>query len=154
MNQTYSTAMIDDYINGFIERKQDGRYEGKITIDGISLPSISAVFFKEEDDSYIWLKRKKVLEYDFETQTYRQREAKPQWEVYMKKQLNNKTVAYKGEFFFLHFKYSIEGVWDVVFGKDKRRLNLFVKRFPISKQTIINSINEQKKQNKDDGRTV
>lgn len=141
--------MIDDYINGFIERKQGGRYEGKITIDGISLPSISAVFFKDEESNYLWLKRKKVLDYDFESQTYKEREAKPQWEAYLKKQFDNNVVAYKGEFFFMHFKYSITGVWDGVFGKDKQRLNLFVERLPMSEQTIINSINKQKLMNQD-----
>ena len=144
MNQTYSTAMIDGYINGFIERKNEGRYEGRITIDGVSMPSISAVFFKEGSESYLWLKRKKILDYDFESQTYREREAKPQWEAYLKKQLEDNVVAYKGEFFFLHFKYSIVGVWDKVFGIDKKRLNLFIERLPLSQQTVINAINEQK----------
>lgn len=144
MNQTYSTAMIDGYINGFIERKNEGRYEGRITIDGVSMPSISAIFFKEEDESYLWLKRKKILDYDFESQTYREREAKPQWEAYLKKQLEDNVVAYKGEFFFLHFKYSIVGVWDKVLGIDKKRLNLFIERLPLSQQTVINAINEQK----------
>lgn len=136
--------MIDGYINGFIERKNDGRYEGRITIDGVSMPSISAVFFKEENESYLWLKRKKILDYDFESQTYREREAKPQWEAYLKKQLEDNVVAYKGEFFFLHFKYSIVGVWDKVLGIDKKRLNLFIERLPLSQQTVINAINEQK----------
>ena len=45
---------------------------------------------------------------------------------------------------FLRFKYSIVGVWDNVFGKDKQRLNLFVERLPMSEQTIINSNNERK----------
>ena len=136
--------MNDSYINGYIERKNEGRYEGRITIDGVSMPSISAVFFKEESESYLWLKRKKILDYDFESQTYREREAKPQWEVYMKKQLEDNVVAYKGEFFFLHFKYSIVGVWDKVLGIDKKRLNLFIERLPLSQQTVINAINEQK----------
>lgn len=136
--------MIDGYINGFIERKNEGRYEGRITIDGVSMPSISAVFFKEENESYLWLKRKKILDYDFESQTYREREAKPQWEAYLKKQLEDNVVAYKGEFFFLHFKYSIVGVWDKVLGIDKKRLNLFIERLPLSQQTVINAINEQK----------
>ena len=136
--------MIDGYINGFIERKNEGRYEGRITIDGVTMPSISAIFFKEGSESYLWLKRKKILDYDFESQTYKEREAKPQWEVYMKKQLEDNVVAYKGEFFFLHFKYSIVGVWDKVLGIDKKRLNLFIERLPLSQQTVINAINEQK----------
>lgn len=137
--------MVEDYINGYIQRSQGGSYDGKITIEGILLPAISAVFFKEDGESYLWLKRKNVLEYNHESQTYREREAKPKWEAYLKKQLDNDTVAYKGEFFFMHFKYSISGVWDKVLGNEKQRLNLFVERLPLSQQTIINSINEQKR---------
>ena len=136
--------MVEDYINGYIQRSQGGSYDGKITIEGILLPAISAVFFKDDGENYLWLKRKNVLEYNHESQTYREREAKPKWEAYLKKQLDNDTVAYKGEFFFMHFKYSISGVWDKVLGNDKQRLNLFVERLPMSQQTIINSINEQK----------
>jgi hypothetical protein len=136
--------MVEDYINGYIQRSQGGSYDGKITIEGILLPAISAVFFKDNGENYLWLKRKKVLDYDYESQTYKEREAKPQWEVYMKKQLEDNVVAYKGEFFFLHFKYSIVGVWDKVFGIDKKRLNLFIERLPLSQQTVINAINEQK----------
>lgn len=146
MNQTYPTTMIDDYINGFIERKQGGRYEGKITIDGISLPYISAVFFKDGESNYLWLKRKKVLDYDYESQIYKEREAKPQWEAYLMKQLDGNVVAYKGEFFFLHFRYSIVGVWDKIFGTGKQRLNLYVERKPMGQQTIINAINKTKKE--------
>ena len=136
--------MIEDYINGYIQRSQGGSYDGKITIEGILLPAISAVFFKDDGENYLWLKRKNVLDYDHESQTYKEREAKPKWEAYLKKQLDGDTVAYKGEFFFMHFKYSIIGVWDKVLGNDKQRLNLFVERLPLSQQTIINSINEQK----------
>ena len=136
--------MTSDYINGYIQRSQGGAYDGKITIDGIALPSISAVFFKDNEENYLWLKRKKVLDYDYDSQTYKEREARPQWEVYMKKQTDNNTVAYKGEFFFMHFKYSITAVWDKILGNEKQRLNLFVERLPMSQQTIINSINKQK----------
>jgi hypothetical protein len=136
------TVMVDGYTNGYVQRTQGGAYEGKITIDGVSLPAISAVYFKEQGQEYLWLKRKKVLDYDFESQTYKEREAKPQWEAYLQKQADNNTVAYKGEFFFMHFKYSIVGVWDRVLGNDKnQRLNLFVERLPMSQQSIINSIN-------------
>lgn len=136
--------MIEDYINGYIQRSQGGSYDGKITIEGILLPAISAVFFKDNGENYLWLKRKKVLDYDYESQTYKEREARPQWEAYLKKQIDSDTVAYKGEFFFMRFKYSITGVWDKILGNEKQRLNLFVERLPMSQQTIINSINEQK----------
>jgi hypothetical protein len=137
--------MNDDYINGYVERKQGGRYEGKLSIDGILLPSITATYFKDEGENYLWIRRKKVLEYDFESQSYKERDAKPQFEAYLKKQLDGNAVAYKGEFFFMRFRYSITGVWDKVLGNDKQRLNLFVERLPLAEQTIINSINESKK---------
>lgn len=136
--------MTSDYINGYIQRSQGGAYDGKITIEGILLPAISAVFFKNNGENYLWLKRKKVLDYDYESQTYKEREARPQWQAYLKKQIDNNVVAYKGEFYFMHFRYSISGVWDKVLGNEKQRLNLFVERVPMSQQTIINSINEQK----------
>lgn len=140
--------MVEDYINGYIQRSQGGSYDGKITIDGILLPAISAVFFKDNGENYLWLKRKKVLDYDFERQTYKEREAKPQWEAYLKKQIDSDAVAYKGEFVFMRFRFFITGVWDTVLGMDKKhRLNLFVERLPMSEQTIINSINERKRNN-------
>lgn len=137
--------MVEDYINGYIQRTKSGSFEGKITIDGISLPEITAVYFNENGECYLWLKRKKILEYNYELQSYKERDAEPKWETYLKKQLDGNTVAYKGEFFFMHFRYSIVGVWDGVLGMDKRqRLNLFVERLPMSQQTIINNINERK----------
>lgn len=139
--------MAVDYINGYIQRNKDGRYEGSVTIDGIKLPEISAVYFKDNGENYLWLKRKKVLFYDFESQSYKERDAIPPWEAYLKKQLDNEAVAYKGEFYFLRFKYSIVGVWDNILGKEKQRLNLFVERLPMSKQTIINKINEFNRKN-------
>lgn len=137
--------MSDEYVNGYVERKQGGHYEGKLSIDGILLPSITATYFKDDGENYLWLRRKKVLEYDFESQAYREREARPPFEAYLKKQLDGNTVAYKGEFVFMRFKYSITGVWDKILGNDKQRLNLFVERLPLTQQTIINSINESKK---------
>ena len=138
--------MIDDYVNGYVERKKDGTYGGSLTIEGITLQGgITAVYFKDEGENYLWLRRKKVLEYDFESQSYREREAKPQFEAYLKKQVYNNAVAYKGEFVFMRFKFSITGVWDKILGNDKQRLNLFVERLPHSQQTIINSINESRK---------
>ena len=137
--------MIEDYVNGYIQRTQKGTFEGVVSIEGITLPSITGVYFKDDGENYLWLRRKKVLEYDFESQTYKEREAKPQFEAYLKKQLDGDTIAYKGEFFFMRFKFRITGVWDKILGHDKQRLNLFVERLPQSEQTIINSINETKR---------
>lgn len=141
--------MIDDYVNGYVERRKDGSYGGSLTIEGINLQGgISAIYFKDEGESYLWIKRKKILEYDFESQAYHERDAKPQFEAYLKKQLDGNAVAYKGEFIFMRFKYSIIGVWDKILGNDKQRLNLFVERLPLAEQTIINSINEMKRNKK------
>lgn len=134
-----------DYINGYLERKQGGRYEGKITIEGINLSPIVGQYFKKDGKTYLWLKRKKLLEYNEATQTYNERERTPQWEAYLEKQLNDDTVVFKGEFLFLRFRFSIQGVWDKILGNEKQqRLNLFVERFPNAQQTIINEINERK----------
>lgn len=138
--------MVEGYTNGYIQRTQSGAFEGKVSVEGIDLSPISAVFFKKDYDSYIWLKRKKVLDYDERLQCYKEREAQPNWECYLKKQSNGDAVSYKGEFSFMRFRFKIEGVWDSVLGMDKKhRLNLFIERLPMSEQTIINSINERKR---------
>lgn len=130
---------------GYIERCPNGRYGGKVNIEGVVLDGVVGVYFKKDGDSYLWLRREKVLEYDEKTMTYKEREARPQWEAYLKKQLEDDTVAYKGEFNFLRFRFSIVGVWDRILGNDKRqRLNLYVERLPTSHQVIINAINKAK----------
>ena len=135
-----------EYTSGYIQRTKDGAYQGTLSIDGIELSGgIEAVCFEHEGVKYLWLKRKQILEYDFESQTYKQRKQKPYWEAYIKKQIDGNTVAYKGEFFFLKFKYSIVGVWDNVLGKEKQRLNLFVERLPMSQQSILLDINARKR---------
>lgn len=143
--------MVEGYVNGYIQRTKSGTFEGRITIDGINLQNISGVYFDEPRNGKrcLWLKRKKILEYDFAEQRYYKREPRPQWEAYLEKRLDGGTVAYKGEFYFLRFKYSIVGVWDSIIGMEKQRLNLFVERLPLSQQTILNKINYN---NKDDDR--
>lgn len=133
-----------DYINGYIERNKNGKFDGVIKVEGIDLSPIHGVFFKHGNDNYLWLKRKDILEYDAEQQQYKARKREPRWEAYLGKQLGeNSTVAYKGEFYFMRWKFSIEGVWDAVFGMDKNRINLFVERLPMEKQDIINKIKER-----------
>lgn len=134
--------------DGYIEKKNGGRYGGEIVIEGINLSPIDAIYFKEDGDTYLWLKRKPCLVYDYETQSYNTRELEPRWECYLKKEIDGDAVAYKGEFIFMRFRFSIKGVWDTVFGMDSRhRLNLFVERLPMNKQTIINGINEKNREN-------
>lgn len=137
---------MNDYIytNGYIERRSGGKYEGSVSVQGIDLSPIEATFFKSEDDSYLWLKRKPIMEYDMESQSYTTRQRRPSFEAYLKKEAENNVVAYKGEFMFMRFRFSISGVWDRVIGKDAQRLNLFVERLPMSQQTILNDINERK----------
>lgn len=144
---------MNDYaysIDGYLERKGGGRYEGCLSILGIDISPIVGVYFKNEKDgkNYLWLKRKKVMEYDIKKETFTERESRPSWESYLEKSINeNDAVIYRGEFFFLRFRFRITGVWDKVLGTDKRhqRLNLFVERLPMRQQTIINSINERKR---------
>lgn len=134
----------DDYINGFIERHAGGTYEGKITIDGVRLDNIVGVYFKRDGKTFLWIKRKPKMEFDMSSGTFHERPSKPAWETYLEKQAQDGVVAFRGEFFFLRFRYSITGVWDAVLGKDKQRLNLFVERMNSKDQTIINNIKERK----------
>lgn len=138
--------LYSEYINGFLQRESNGVYQGRLTIDGIDISPIVGVYFKKDEDKYLWLKRKRLLEYDDKTQTYKEREANPKWEAYLKKQTENDVVSYKGEFYFLRFRFSIIGIWDKVLGTDqKRRLNLIVERMELSEQTLINKINARRK---------
>lgn len=135
-----------EYTSGYIERTSNGSYSGKLSIEGINISPIEGVYFKNSGSNYLWLKRKKILEYDGNTESYKERESRPKWEAYLKKQGGNGVTAYKGEFIFLRFKFSIIGIWDRVLGNSaKHRLNLFVERLPMKDQTIINSINERKR---------
>lgn len=129
--------------NGFLERKSGGRYEGKLSIEGIDLSPIEGVYFQEDGKQYLWIKRKYLVEYDYESQSYKKRPREPRWETYLEKQIDNNIVAYKGECYLLHFRFYVVGTWDLVMGKDKQRLNLFVERVPMSEQNIIKNINER-----------
>lgn len=131
-----------EHTSGYLERKRGGRYEGELRIQGVNISPIEGVYFNEDGKTFLWLKRKPLLEYDPDTQSYKQRPSEPRWEAYLEKQ-NNGIVAYKGSFAFLRFRYQMTGIWDVVLGKDRQRLNLFVERLPRNEQTIINNINER-----------
>lgn len=134
---------FSDFCNGYLQH-ENGRYTGRLSIEGIDISPISGVYFKTEDLGVcLWLKRQPILEYDEQTNKYREREREPRWEAYLKKQVKDSVVAYKGEFAFMHFMFSITGVWDKVLGT-KQRLNLYIERMPMSKQSIINGINKRK----------
>jgi len=138
-----------EYVNGFVERKHSGVYEGVLRVDGVDISPIQGVYFTNNDtnNKCLWLKRKPIMEYDIESQAYRTRKRKPDFECYLEKQVSTNTVAYKGTFTFFRFRYSIVGVWDAVLGKDRQRLNLFVERLPMQEQTILKGINERNKKN-------
>ena len=140
--------MFDDYVNGYIERVKGGRYEGRVTIDGVRLDNIEGVYFERNGHNYLWLKRKPKMEYDMKLGIFVERPSTPAWETYLEKTTEKGVVAYKGECIFMRFRYSVTGIWDAVLGKDKQRLNLFVERMADKDQTIIRSINESIKQRK------
>ena len=136
--------LYDDYISGFVERDEHGDFTGELSIEGINLSPITGVYFKQDGVTYLWIRRCKVVEYDFDTATYSRRDASPKFEAYLRKSVDGNTVSFKGEFMFLRFRFSISGAWDAVLGKDRRqRLNLFVERLPINEQRILNKINER-----------
>ena len=132
------------FTTGDLERKVGGKYEGRIAIEGVELSPIEGVYFKEGGKSYLWLKRKAILEYNYETQEYKPRKREPAWEAYLLKKPDG-TISYRGEFAFFRFRFSIVGIWDKI-SKDKNRLNLFVERLPLSEQTIITNINERNRE--------
>lgn len=140
-NMAYEKTFVD----GFLESKSNGRYEGELSIEGISLSPIVGVMFKENGKTYLWLRRKDMLVYDMETQRYIKKKKVPQWEAYLEKHLTNNLVSYKGVFCFMRFRFSIVGIWDNVFGRDKKRINFFVERLPQEQQDIINELNDIRK---------
>ena len=134
--------------------------------DGVSVPhdwaiagpfdasnDIQRVAIKQDGETYLWLRRKPLLEYDAQTQRYNKRERTPFFEAYLKKQVENSTFAFVGIFVFMRFKFKIVGFWDEVLGRDKRRLNLFVDRLPMEEQSIINGINKRKRNENGKGNT-
>lgn len=144
MNDYYS------HIDGYIQREDGGVFQGRLSIQQIDISPLDAIFFKDDDNNdYIWIKRKPIMEYNMESQSYTTRQRKPFFEAYLKKQVGNDgVVAYKGEFMFMRFRFLIIGVWDAVLGTNKQRLNLYVERLPMSQQTILNDINERRKKEK------
>lgn len=125
---------------GYIERSRGG-YVGELNIDGVDISPISAVYFKDNGTHWLWLKRKKIMEYSFETGEYTARAPSPAFEAYLvKAKSNQKEYAYKGDFVFFRFKYTIFGVWDEMMKKTDR-LNLYIERKPIEEQNILKRLN-------------
>lgn len=137
------TGNNGEYINGYLERSAGGNYEGRISVEGIDLSPITGVMFKQDSKSYLWLRRKDILEYDYDQQRYISRKREPRWEAYLEKQMDGNVVAFKGEFLFMRFRFSITGVWDGVFGMDKSRINFFIDRVPMDRQDIIQGLSKR-----------
>jgi hypothetical protein len=133
---------------GFLEKTENKRYSGEVSVDGVNLSPIEGVLFRKDGKTFLWLRRTDKLVYDNEEMRYVTKKRKPEWQAYLEKQVGDNVVQYKGEFFFMRFKYIISGVWDRVMGMDKRqRMNFYVERAPMSRQDIINGINDRKHDN-------
>ena len=129
---------------GYIQKGGNG-FEGEITIEDIVLSPIEGKFFiyKKDKKQYLWLKRKPILEYNQEIKRYETRPREPRWETYLQRQ-DNDNIPYVGTFVFLHFKFKIQGTWDLTdIGKKYKKMNLFIERLPIHEQTIINTISKK-----------
>lgn len=136
----------DGYVNGHIERTACGDYTGTLTVEGINLSPIEGQYFKKDGDTYLFIKRRPIMEYDYDKGCYNTRERKPSLLIYLKKVVGGDgVVAYKGSFMFMRFKFNVEGVWDAILGKERNRLNLFVERAPMSEQLLLKSVAEKRK---------
>lgn len=139
-----------DYMaNGYLTRKGDGRYEGEIMVEGINLSPIQGMYFKSNDKKMmLWIKRKRILEYDDVNMRYTEREREPRFETYMNEvvEYNERRIAFRGEFMFLRLRFTIIGIWDTILGNKKDRLNLYVERMPMEQQTIVKNINRLRKE--------
>ena len=136
-----------EFVNGYLENKGDGKYQGELSIEGVNLSPIDGQYFKKDGKTYLWIKRHDLLEYDSKTMKFVARKRKPSFEAYLEKQMDGTHVVYVGEFCFLRWKFKIVGMWDDVDGILKQRLNFFVDRLPREQQTIINGINKMRRQN-------
>lgn len=134
-----------EYINGYMECVGEGVHQGELSIEGVDLSPIEGQYFTKDGDTYLWIRRRDLLEYDPKTMKYVSRKRKPTFEAYLKKQMEDNVFAYVGVFSFLRFKFKIVGIWDAIDGRIKNRLNFFVDRLPLEQQTIINGINEMRK---------
>lgn len=124
--------------NGYIEKKK-GEYIGELSIDGVNISPIKAVFFKDGGKHWLWIHRKRILEYDIESQTFKSRNPSPMFETYLLKEKNGSPIAYKGVAMFFRFKYTIIGIWDA---NKKERLNICVDRLPMEEQAIIKKLSD------------
>lgn len=123
---------------GYIELSK-GEYVGELSIDGVDISPVVGLLFKDKGKSWLWIKRKKILEYDFEKGEYYSRTPTPVFDVYLKRQVNNGKTSYRGEFVFFKFKYSIVCMWSAT---NNKRIDIYVDRLPESEQKIVNRLKE------------
>lgn len=128
------------YANGCLERKAGGRYEGTMKIEGVELSPIVGTYFKTNGETFLWLRRRPIIEYDFDRNEYVNKTPRPAWEVYMKKG-KERGIAFRGSFIFFHFRFDIVGIWNDPNKLDK--LNFFVER--AEEQEIINGISRNER---------
>lgn len=136
--------MIEYQSDGYLQKGKNG-FEGQLKIENIDMSPIEGMFFVHEKTkkSYLWVKRKPLLEYNDKKNKYEFRPREPRWEVYLEKQIEGK-IPYIGEFIFLHLKFKIIGIWDKNdLSKKKQRINFFIERMASSQQTIINENNQR-----------
>lgn len=126
--------------DGYLQREAGGVYRGRLRIDGVDLSPITGVYFKEKGNTYLWLQRSPMKEYDETTQTFKDKPREPRWEAYLKKNTSSPSIAYDGMFFFLRLQYRIVAMWDAVMGKERGRLNFYVERLSAKEQHIIQNI--------------
>lgn len=130
----------ENYTNGYLARKDKSYYLGELSIDRIDISPIEATFFEREDETYLWMKRRPILEYD--GQSYKQRLRRPHWECYLKKKKDARD-TFEGAFIFMRFKYTIIAQWDATYDDKFKRMNIYVERLPMEEQTIINNIRQR-----------
>ena len=66
---------------GYIERCK-GEYVGNLIIDGVDISPIVAYFFTKNHVRWLWVKRKQILEYDIDNETFTKRNPTPTLDVY------------------------------------------------------------------------
>jgi len=142
---------MNDYTNGILIRRKDSYYQGTLRIDGVDISPVEATFYKDGDDTRLWIKRRPLLEYDNKEHCYKQRLRRPHWEAYLRR-VKGVRDAFEGTFMFLRFKYTITAHFDVTYQDKFSHVNLFVERAPIEEQTIINGIYERNKERRKDDR--
>ena len=127
--------------HGSVIRGVNG-YIGNISIEGVVLQIVCS-FWSDKKPHYIWVKRMKEERFDVATNTFNSYDPKPFFECYANKTKKPDSMAYRGEFMFVGFKYNLAAWFE---DKTEKQLNFEIERS--SSQPIIerlNVINKNKK---------